>query len=267
MKTLHRARLWSEALFAGSMPAAYRAVLRMRGQSNAMKVLLAGLVRGGDVAFDVGANRGFFTALMSNLAGRGGRVYAFEPSPDTCRLLDATLAARARTPANVVVNAVAVGAEDGRATLHTPQLDHGQASLKTHDSGSWSADAPVQTTEVALIRLDTYAEAQRISRVDVVKMDVEGAELPALRGFATGLRTFHPIVVCELCGAWTRAFDYEPDSVIEELKRAGYASFHLVTDRGDLRTLGDMRELNDGESRDIVASAGVHADRIARLVR
>jgi FkbM family methyltransferase len=53
-----------------------------------------------------------------------------------------------------------------------------------------------------------------LARIDVVKMDVEGAELPALRGFAAGLRTFHPIVACELCGAWTHAFDYEPSAVI-----------------------------------------------------
>ncbi len=268
MKTPHEARLWGEALFAGSMPAAYRAVLRARGRSNAMKVLLAGLVRGGDVAFDVGANRGHFTALMSNLAGRRGRVHAFEPSPDTCRLLQATLAARARTPANVIVNIAAAGAEDGVATLHTPQRDHGQASLRTHDTGSWSGAAAIETTEVVLVRLDTYAEAQRISRVDVMKMDVEGAELPALRGFAAGLRSFHPIVVCELCAAWTRAFGYDPDAVVEELRRAGYTSFHLVTERGDLRPLGDVRVLNDGASRDMVASSGdVHADRIRRLVR
>ena len=111
MTALHGARLRGEALLAGTMPAMYRALLRTRGRSNAMKVLLAGLVRRGDVVFDVGANQGLFTALMSNLAGRDGRVHAFEPSPDTCRLLRATLEARARNPANVVVNATAVGAD------------------------------------------------------------------------------------------------------------------------------------------------------------
>lgn len=268
MKSLHGARLWGEAVVAGSMPAVYRAALRIRGRSNPMKVLLASLVRAGDVAIDVGANRGLFSALMSNMVGRSGRVHAFEPSPATCDLLRATLAARARTPANVVVNTAAVGAEDGAATLHTPQRDHGQASLRTHDTGSWSASASIHDTEVTLVRLDSYVEAQRISRIDVVKMDIEGAELPALRGFAAGLRLFHPIVACELCGAWTRAFDYAPDAVIDELTRAGYTSFHVVTERGGLRPLGDRQVLNDGESRDIVASTGgVHASRIRALVR
>lgn len=265
---LHAARLRGEALFAGTMPAAYRSVLRARGRSNPMKVLLAGIVRRGDVVFDIGANQGIFTALMSNMAGRDGRVHAFEPSPDTCRLLRSTLGARARNPTNVTVNAMAAGAEDGTAMLHTPERDHGQASLKTHDTGSWSAGATVRSSEVAVTRLDTYVEAQRPARIDVVKMDVEGAELQALRGFAAGLREFHPVVVCELCGAWTRAFEYEPGAVLEELKRAGYSAFHLVTGRGDLAPLTDMHVLNDGESRDIVASAGgVHADRIRRLAR
>ena len=253
---------------ADTMPAVYRALLRTRGRSNPMKVALAGLVRRGDVVFDVGANQGIFAALMSNLAGREGRVHAFEPSPETCGLLRATLAARARFPANVVVNATAVGAEDGTATLHTPQRDHGQASLKTHDTGSWSGGAAVQSREIAVTRLDTYVASLQPARIDVVKMDIEGGELPALRGFAAGLRTFRPIVACELCGAWTRAFGYEPVAVIDELRRAGYDAFHLVTDRGDLRVLADLTALNDGSSRDVVASAGgVHAGRIRRLVR
>ena len=67
MKALHDVRLRGEAALAGTMPAAYRALLRIRGRSNQMKVLLAGLVRRGDVVFDVGANQGIFTALMSNL--------------------------------------------------------------------------------------------------------------------------------------------------------------------------------------------------------
>jgi hypothetical protein len=99
-------------------------------------------------------------------------------------------------------------------------------------------------------------------------MDVEGAELLALRGFAAGLRKFHPIVACELCGAWTHAFDYEPSAIIGELKSAGYTAFHLVTERGDLRRLTDLGALNDGESRDLIASAGgTRAERVLRLVQ
>ena len=157
-----------------------------------MKVLLAALVRRGDVVFDVGANRGIFTALISNLVGRDGRVHAFEPSSDTCTLLHATLAARARNPANVTVSSVAVGAEDGVATLYTPQHDHGQASLRTHDTGSWAGDPPMRSAEVRVLALDTYVAARAPTRVDVVKIDIEGAELPALRGFAAGLLAMHP---------------------------------------------------------------------------
>ena len=268
MRILHTARVWGEAQFAGRMPSVYRGILRLWGRSNSMKVLLVGLVRRGDVVFDVGANRGIFTALMSNLVGPSGRVHAFEPSSDTCRLLHATLADRARDPANVVVNVSAVGTEDGVATLYTPQLDHGQASLKTHNTGSWSAHAAVRSTEVRVAALDTYSTGQALSRIDVVKMDVEGAELPALRGFAARLRSVHPIIVCELCGAWTRAFDYEPSAVIEELRSAGYDSFFLVTDRGDLRVLINSTLVDDGESYDLVAAAQTdHARRVQRLVR
>ena len=195
-------------------------------------------------------------------------MHAFEPSPDTSNLLRATLAERARNPENVVVNTAAVGREDGVATLHTPQQDHGQASLKTHDTGSWAGAPAVRSTEVRVLALDPYIATHAPSRVDVVKMDVEGAELLALRGFTAGLRSFQPVVVCELCGAGTRAFDYEPDAVIDELRAAGYDSFFLVSGAGDLRPLANPRSVNDGESHDLVATvAARHGSRVQRLVR
>ncbi len=268
MRIFHATRLRAEALAAGHMRSAYHRVLTLWGRSNGMKLLLVGLVRRGDVVLDVGANRGIFTALLSNLVGAAGRVHAFEPSPDTCALLRETLAQRARHPENVTINTTAVGTEDGTATLFTPQDDHGQASLRTHESGSWSESAPVRSAEVAVVRLDSYAAKMSLSRIHVVKMDVEGAELLAVTGFAHGLATMHPIVACELCGAWTAAFDYAPSAVIGELRKAGYDTFHLVTDQGELVRLADFRVVNDGASHDLVASvARAHAARIDPLVR
>ena len=268
MSVLHRMRLRTEALLARRAPGLYRHLLGAWGRSSGMKLLISSLIGPGDIAFDIGANRGVFTALMSNLAGTTGRVHAFEPSPETVRLLHATLATRALDAANVVVNTSAVGAQDGVATLFTPREDHGQASLRTHVTGSWTGDAAVQSTDVRVTALDSYTAALGSQRVDVLKMDVEGAELPALRGFALGLRSIRPVVVCEICGAWTHAFDYAPSAVIEELRAAGYDAFYLVTDRGRLRALAPADDIDDGESRDVVAVVrALHASRVERLVR
>jgi FkbM family methyltransferase len=268
MSVFHMVRLKCEAFAAGHMRSAYGRGLTLWGRSNPMKPLLVGLVRRGDIVFDVGANRGIFTALLSNLVGDEGQVHAFEPSPDTCVLLRGTLAERARNPKNVTVNVSAVGTDDGATILFTPRDDHGQASLRTHDSGSWSQSAPVTSTPVAMTRLDSYAAKMQLSRVHVVKIDVEGAELLALSGFAAGLKSMHPIVACELCRAWTEAFDYEPSVVIGQLRKAGYDTFHLVSEGGELVRLTDFRRVNDGESHDLVASvARSHAARIDPLVR
>jgi hypothetical protein len=126
----------------------------------------------------------------------------------------------------------------------------------------------MRSAEVRVLALDTYVAARAPTRVDVVKIDIEGAELPALRGFAAGLLAMHPIIVCELCGAWTRAFEYEPSAVVGDLRTAGYDSFFLVTSTGDLRALADAQSVNDGESHDLVAIvAATHANRIRGLVR
>lgn len=267
MNVLHTTRLRLEALCAANLPLLYHGVLKLWGRSNGMKVLQVALVRSGDVVLDVGANRGIFTALLSNLVGANGRVHAFEPSPTTCQLLHQSLAERARLPGNVVINQSAVGDEDGVTTLYTPHEDHGQASLRTHDAGSWSADVAVGALQCPITKLDSYVDSQRLTRVDIVKMDVEGAELLALRGFAAGLRRFHPVVICELCGAWTHAFDYAPTAVIALLREAGYDTFYVVTDGGDLRHLTDPVELNDGASHDIVAAVNAaHSDRLRRAL-
>ncbi len=258
-------RLRAEAALASRVPSFYHAILRRWGRSNSIKVLLAALVRRGDVVFDVGANRGFHTALMSNLAGPTGAIHAFEPSPDTCRMLEATLRARAPYRENVIVNTSAAGMEDGVTTLYTPMEDHGQASLQKHDAGSWSAGALVNAITCRVTRLDSYCAAHAISRIDVVKMDIEGAELLALRGFGESLKKHLPVVVLELCAEWTRAFGYEPTDAIAALRGAGYDTFRIVSESGTTLPLGDERLINDGHSRDVIAAvSGRHASRLAR---
>lgn len=263
----HAARLRLEAIAARWVPGAYRWLLLRWGRSNNMKVLMTCLVRDGDVVFDVGANRGILTAVMSNLAGAAGSIHAFEPSPEACRLLASTLADRASGGRNVRVTQTAVGDLDGTSTLHTPGSDLEQASLAPQHAGSWSTAGAVRTEVCEVVRLDTYVARHAIEQVDLLKIDVEGAELPVLRGFTVGLRTLKPAIVCELCGNWTSAFQYVPSQAIAELHALGYDRFFLVTDRGALCPLEDPAVLDDGISRDVLCLiAGKHTDRLRRCV-
>jgi FkbM family methyltransferase len=149
--------------------------------------IMLDLVSPGDVVFDVGANRGYFTQLYSLLVGRHGRVFAFEPVPTTFRVLQARMAERQVIPNFELVD-VAFSDTSGTAVMHLPGQDDGQASLQPHSGvGSWTAD-PAATFPCRQVRLDDFVRERGISRLDFLKCDVEGAELLVLRGACATLK-------------------------------------------------------------------------------
>jgi FkbM family methyltransferase len=137
-------------------------------------------VRAGAVVFDVGANLGAYTLLFAQWVGPAGRVFAFEPSPLDDR---------------VEVVPAAVCDRSGTATFHLHP--HGGASgLYTSTDG---ASMAVETTS-----LDQFCADFRLTP-DVLKIDVEGAELEVLRGARQTLASpnvkafveFHPSIWVE----------------------------------------------------------------------
>lgn len=129
--------------------------------------------RPGMTAIDIGAHAGYYAILLSILVGASGHVYAFEPDESNLRALRKNVSMNALR--NVTVVPLAVSDRDGEAVMHLDAVDSGANSL-LRTSGS------VRQERVRTVALDTYAAQERITRVDLIKMDIEGAELLALRG-------------------------------------------------------------------------------------
>lgn len=130
------------------------------------------------VVFDVGANRGEYTQMILGAARELGCVvdlHAFEPSP-TCA---AELRAQFEATRNVRIVAAALGAETRDAVLHGGRSGSSQASLTERAilGGDRAEDIVVPVK-----RLADYLDTQGIGRVDLLKLDVEGAELAVLQG-------------------------------------------------------------------------------------
>jgi len=155
--------------------------------------LLRRAVRPGDTVLDIGANLGFYSFFLAPLCGKTGAVHAFEANPILIPHLRHS-AALNEAIANITVNPVAVGSETNKELrLYDPERIGGSSlhRLPWLDS-SKSVIVPMTT-------IDEYRRTQGISRIDVVKIDIEGAELDAFRGMDESFTVCPPkLIVCEL---------------------------------------------------------------------
>jgi FkbM family methyltransferase len=144
-------------------------------------------VNDGDFVIDVGANIGQYTARLSKLVGRSGRVLAFEPVPDTFELLAFNISLLDLT--NVSLFNAAVSSEARIVGMSIPKFETG---LDNHWGASISPDGG--QLKVMSLTIDSLAIS---TRVGLVKIDVEGHELQALLGMGELLKRDHPTLIVE----------------------------------------------------------------------
>jgi FkbM family methyltransferase len=142
--------------------------------------LFAKHVSPGGTVFDLGANVGYYTMLSALRAGPGGRVYAFEPLPRNLEFLQRHLSL------NRIENAVVIDAavSDRSGTVRFAE-DASTAKGRIGPEGSF---------EVRAVSLDDWIDAGRLPRPDLLKIDIEGAEFPALQGARKLLVSSHPAI-------------------------------------------------------------------------
>jgi FkbM family methyltransferase len=170
--------------------------------------------RPGEVALDVGANIGAVTCWMAARVGAAGRVTALEPDADNRAVL------RRNLEANRVSNAAVVerGAWEAEGEL---EFHAGGAYTSSFLRTAYVERHPgrYRTVRVPVTTIDAEAERQGWSRLDLVKMDIEGSEGPALRGARRTLERFHPRLIVETHVVQGRA---TRDEVMVLLSAAGY---------------------------------------------
>jgi FkbM family methyltransferase len=159
------------------------------------------LLRPGDVFVDVGANVGYFTVLAALRVGAAGRVIAFEPNPAVRDQLVRHLALNGLEQRVTVADvALADRDEDGVPFFVSCWRENdGISSLTpspdTIARGGLRADA---TIAVSVRRFDTWRASVGLDRIDLMKIDVEGAEAQLLSGLAGTLSAAPPRwIICE----------------------------------------------------------------------
>src|SRR5713226_3420264 len=169
------------------------------------------LLQPGMTVLDAGAHHGLYTLLASKRVGRHGRVIAFEPSPRERKALRLHVAMNGCW--NVEIQGAALGKENTEASLFVMQGSQtGCNSLRPPvvESGT----APVR---VEVERVDDVLEKLGVTRVDFIKLDVEGAELSFLQGARATLAASRPVILAEVQDLRTRPWGYAAREMIDFL--------------------------------------------------
>lgn len=164
-------------------------------------------VRAGDVAFDIGANVGLHSIVLSRLVGPKGKLCAFEPNAELLHALEFTIAQLG----NATLYPIALSDKDAESQLFIPS-DCTVASLAdwTVASPTFSQDGPSNVITCSERCLDDLIEAGPLPQPDFIKCDVEGAELRVFEGASRTLsRVDAPIILFEANECAARGFHIE----------------------------------------------------------
>lgn len=191
-------------------------------------------LRPGMVAFDVGAHIGLYTLLFARIVGNDGAVHAFEADLENARRLRVNVLLNDLT--NVVVAEVAVAAAPGLVTLNrfanglNAWHSLGRPRMPDPDAPRRTVE-PVSSVEVEAITLDDHCARNRVDSIDLLKIDVEGAEVDVLRG-ATRLLEQRAVraIQFEVSRPQVESLGHRPGDVFDLLRDAGFSCFRLEGD-------------------------------------
>jgi FkbM family methyltransferase len=174
------------------------------------------VLRPGDTFLDVGANIGYYSVLAAHVVGVTGAVHSFEIDP---RPLQSLRRNAALVPdCNLHVNEIAVGDHDGSAQFH-----------RDADSGHSHLTGAGRGVTVNMTTLDEWSRRQpKLGRVTAMKIDIEGAELPALHGARKFLQQHRPLIVCEACDEHQQQGGHSNKELFQFFRDVGYQTQPLA---------------------------------------
>jgi FkbM family methyltransferase len=167
---------------------------RMRSIDPELLRLAAEVVRTGDVVWDVGANVGLFSVASASLAGASGRVIAYEPDDWLVGLLRRSAKSRGPIAAPITIVPVAIAQDVELRTFCIAKRARATNFLAGY--GTTQTGGIAEQRSVMAVPLDWLSK--RLPTPNVLKIDVEGAELEVLKGATSLLTVARPIILCEV---------------------------------------------------------------------
>ena len=196
-------------------------------------------LRVGDTFIDVGANIGYLSCIAAGLVGRMGHVHSFEPAP---RYFERLAKLAAADPAHrIEPHNCACGDVEGSLPLYITNLAN--IGWNTVVPNFMSPGTVEQTIDVPVCRLDDFIAANALKNISLIKIDVEGFELPVLKGLQGYLQSDESrrlAIICEIAPGAYPLLGFTLTQLADYMKTYGYRAFSLIDSNAEV----DITRLN-----------------------
>ena len=208
---------------------------------------ITSMLKPGDVVLDIGANVGSVSISLLKAQQDVGKIYAFEPLPDTFIKMKHNLELNGNPEKIHPVN-VGMSNKAGTFVFYLPGAAEAASMQPNMDDyymwesvdGHYTGVKKMDKVECKVTTLDEYVAENNIGRVNFIKIDVEGNEKNVLTGGINVLKKYHPVVYCEMLRKHAARFGYHPNEIIEYMKSLGYSCYTLHV--GELIPFAEMTE-------------------------
>ena len=219
--------------------------------------ILEVVAEGAEVILDVGANCGWYAIHLQARMAHNGIIYAFEPVPKTHEELKANINLN-NLQDKIKKQNFALSDQSGTAVMYLPSFSGSPAASLRNLHGE---EENIEV-ECKLEQLDEFCHTQGVARIDLIKCDVEGAELLVLRGGKESIKKYRPVLFIEILRKWSREFGYHPNDILNFLHDLGYCCWGIVGTELVPHTEVDERTV---ATNYLFAIAEVHGDVIEKL--
>jgi FkbM family methyltransferase len=201
-------------------PDEFRLIESVTGDEGEKGVLesLISLLKSGDVVYDVGANVGVYSIILSKVVGNNGKVIAFEPEKESLIRLEQNI--KLNSLANIIVIDKALGEKDESANLYISGTTGNFSLVNIYDKEA-------KSESVEIVNGDSFVNQQKLLIPKAVKIDVEGYEYSVLFGLKNTLSLPDcKIICCEVhVGLFPEGISEE--KIIEFIKSLGFKKIEI----------------------------------------
>jgi FkbM family methyltransferase len=197
------------------------------------------VVRPGMTVVDIGAKVGYYTLLAARAVGEQGKVIAFEPEPTNFRLMEKSVEINGFKE-RVRLSPAAVSDARGKASLRIARDCHGAG----HSLFAGMVADPREQVSVDTVPLDEFLDAG--TRVDVMKLDAEGAE-PLIFAGMSRVMADNPdiLLIMEFAPNHFRKSGQDPKAFLDEIRKTGFPLRH-ISETGVVEPLSEEQVLEPG---------------------